>query len=293
MPQHATTYPLATYLYVPILDYCLVELLWSLLIAIKLNLLPAQIASSLLPPIGLTVALLLPGYILTTILFPLHTDLTFLGRGALSIGLSLALLAVALIPLDWSSRGIDQWSILFALGLLTLILLLIGVGERLSAVRQVTTSGEKLRFYHLPVLRWRLHLPVALLAGTICFLVFWIVLAPTQDSLMTEVYLLDEQNSAEIQPQQASYGVPTTTQLVIQNRTRLGQSHHIELWVENPWRGERQKIESFAVAIAPEETVQLPLVWTMPWRGEQQKVEILLYAQDRLTHQLHLWVDVE
>ena len=69
--------------------------------------------------IGLLFVLFLPGYTLLAVLFPRKTNLDGITRLALSLGMSLALVALILLILNYTPWGYQLYSILISLILFT------------------------------------------------------------------------------------------------------------------------------------------------------------------------------
>ncbi|MGC8678841.1 MAG: DUF1616 domain-containing protein [Fervidicoccaceae archaeon] len=102
--------------------------------------------------LGSIFVLFLPGYALIEALYPLETDLSPLERLALSIGLSLALVPLLGLLLNYTPWGIRLNPVAISLSLLTLLMLLLASWRKYSALRILYAGEDKKKnsaFSHL------------------------------------------------------------------------------------------------------------------------------------------------
>src|SRR3972149_6543765 len=111
----------------------------------------ALVAVAVAPPpatpargaLGVPFVLVLPGWVLTAALFPHRTDLDFLERTALSVGLSAAIIPLLGLALNYSPWGIRPHPIVLSVMLFTLLVAAVAAGARVppSAAHPLATPA--------------------------------------------------------------------------------------------------------------------------------------------------------
>jgi len=82
--------------------------------------------------LGLVFVLILPGYVTTAALFPSRERIDWIERGALSLGLSVAIVPLVGLMLNYSSAGIKLSSIAFSMGAYIALLSVIAYYRRMQ-----------------------------------------------------------------------------------------------------------------------------------------------------------------
>lgn len=238
-------------------------------------------------PLGLAAVLFVPGYALTAALFPARQDLDGVGRAALSVGLSVALvppLALVLDRLPWGLRPLPS---AIALALTTCSFCVVAGVRRLLCAEPYTlplppaVAPRRLARSHLVTL------------GAVLLVTIWgaavytaILTTPTR---ITEFYALGAGGLAEDYPREAVAGEALSVALGINNREGAASSYRIEV----------RAGAAMLAAVGPLQlddgaTWSQPVAFTLPAAGDDQAVDILLFrnAQPEPYRQLRLWMDV-
>lgn len=275
------------------------DLLLSMAFALALPLLlllPPWLTLLRVPP-GLAGALFVPGYVLTSALFPRRDDLDLPARLGLSLGLSLALLPFLALLLDRLPWGIRPWPIA-----ISLMVWIIGVAA-VALLRRQRAGPEAMRLPPpgAPVW-WRTasprrqlaYLGAALGVAAVLGIGFAAVLTPLPPP--TEFYVLGRQGLAEDYPRAAVAGEPVQVTIGIINNERIARTYRLEVWAGDGWTEadrERVLLEP-PLTLGPGERLERTLVWAMPRAGIDQRVDILLLRDGEADahRRLRLWLNV-
>lgn len=246
--------------------------------------------------LGLLLALFFPGYTLIAALFPEKTDLGGIERLALSFGLSIAVVPLTALVLNYTSWGISLQPILFSL--LGFILAMTAVAlYRRQRLRTEERFQVDLRF-RLPreALRWRqsrwdkvLTVLLALgVLGAIGMLVY-LIQTPKVEDEFTEFYILGPWGEAEGYPKVLVLGEEATVTLWIVNHEHEVTDYKLEVTIS----GQRVRLVG-PITLEHEGTWEQPVTFRPIRTGPDQKVEFLLYTGDASEpyQTLHLTIDV-
>lgn len=259
--------------------------------------------------LGALYVLFVPGYCLSTALFPRRDDLAGTERLGLSLGLSIAAVPLLALLLDRIPGGLQMWPIV--VGELSIV----AAGALITMVRrarlpqqgeQGTPPGVKTASVETdtPDQGQRL-LPGRRAYGVLATLLLltllsvgWFLLDPTANGGMSEFYILGQEGLAELYPRTVTVDEPVTMMLGIANREGSVRTYSVEIRAQNPWDAGQAELVARAgpFDLAPGTEVQEPLTWSMPWAGSDQQVEFLLFASEQPSadpyRQLRLFVDV-
>ena len=273
----------------------------ALVSAVMLTTGPLRIA------LGLAFVLFFPGYTLIAALFPKKGSLGGVERLALSFGLSIAVVPLIGLVLNYTPWGIRLYPILVSL--MAFILAMCGVAwhrrRGLTENERFTVSFKiVLNLIQDPSLRGQSKVDrvlslVLLLAivGAIGTLVS-VIATPKVGERFTEFYILGPQGKAEYYPGVLMVGQEGKVILGIVNREQEETSYRVEVEIA----AEKVKLkvgdeerDTVEVELAPEEKWEREVGFVPQKVGKEQKVEFLLYkgviAEPYL--KLYLWVDVE
>ena len=249
---------------------------------------PARVA------LGVPFVLVLPGYVLTAALFPHRTDLDFLERTALSVGLSAAIIPLLGLALNYSPWGIRPHPIVLSVMLFTLLV------AAVAAVRRRLLPREQ-AFRPALAIPWRRLLPASAvtraLAAVAALLVVipavagaYLLILPKGGETYTEFYALGPGGRTEAYPSVLSLGESARLILGVANHEGRDSGYQIVAKIDGAIArsvlalrledGERWERE---VAVAPSRA------------GDGQKVEYLLYREgvSKAYRRLHLWLNVK
>ena len=246
--------------------------------------------------LGLLFALFFPGYTLIAALFPRKTDLDGITRLALSLGISIALVTLILLFLNFTPWGIRLYP--------TLISLLLFVGSMAVIAwfrRHRLHPGERfapalgtnlLEFSHSwasqsqkdKILSGLLVVAVIGVIGTVGF----VVARPTVGEKFTEFYILNLQGKAEDYPSEFILGEEGRVLVGIVNQEREVMSYKVEVAINGEIVNEIDPIR-----LEHGEKWEQQAAFALTRAGPHQKVEFLLYKESELYQTLHLWINVE
>lgn len=244
--------------------------------------------------LGLIFALFSPGYTLVAAIFARRDDLDIVQRLALSFGLSIVVVPLVGVVLNYTPWGIGLYPVLVSL------LVFIIVAAAVAWYRRRRLPPEE-RFeprfrFRLSEFRGRQHLwdrvllalLVVVVIGAVGVLVY-VARPPEVETAFTEFYLLGPEGRAENYPDVLVLGEEATVTLGIINHQQEITDYHIKILIEGQEVG-----EVATITLAHEEGWEQQVSFAPIEVGEEQKVEIQLYKGDASNtfHVLDLWVDV-
>ena len=241
--------------------------------------------------LGLILALFSPGYSLVAAIFPKRDDLDIAQRLALSFGLSIAVVPLVGVVLNYTPWGISLYPVLMAL----LVFIIAASGVAYYRRRRLPPE-ERFEPWFRPRLWWGqnrwdrvlLVLLVVVIIGAIGGLVY-VARPPAVGETFTEFYLLGPEGRAANYPDVLSLGEETTVTLGIINHEQVLTDYHVRIVIGG------QEVEEVAtITLADEEKWEQKVSFAPVGVGEEQEVEFQLYKGDENIpyHVLTLWVDV-
>lgn len=244
--------------------------------------------------LGLVLALFSPGYSLIAAVFPKRYDLDIVRRLALSFGLSIVVVPLIGVILNFTPWGISLYPVLISL--LVFIIAAAGVAyyrrHRLPAEERFEPRfGFRLAGFWGRQHLWDrvlLVLLVVVIIGAIGGLVY-IARPPAVAVTFTEFYLLGPEGRVANYPDVISLGEEATVTLGIINHERETTNYHIKIVI-----GEQEVGEVGTITLADEGEWEQRVSFAPVEVGEAQKVEFQLYRSfdSKTYHTLDLWVDV-
>jgi uncharacterized membrane protein len=244
--------------------------------------------------LGLVLVLFSPGYSLVAAIFPKRYDLDIIRRLALGFGLSIAVVVLVGIILNFTPWGISLYPVLIALLVFILVASAIAyyrrrrlaTEERFEPRFRLSLSGFRGR-EHL----WNkvlLVLLVVVIIGAIGTLVYLARLPDTGEAF-TEFYMLGPEGRVADYPDVIVLGEEATVTLGVINHERMETDYRISIVISGQEVGKAESI-----ILANEEGWEQPVSFAPAEVGEEQKVEFQLYrgSESKAYHTLDLWVDV-
>jgi len=245
---------------------------------------------------GLCLVLFFPGYTLLSALFPRKGSLGGVERIALSFGLSIAIVPLVGLILNYTPWGIRLYAILIA------ITIFIFAAAAIAWQRQRRLPSQE-RFhvvFNLKLPQWAgmsnldkglsIGLVVAIVAALGCL--GYVIANPKQGEKFTEFYILGPEGKAENYPQQVMVGEEARVILGIVNHEHQPLSYRVEIKIN----GVKNK-ELRTGILAHEEKWEQVVGFTPEEVGVNQKVEFWLYKDEELQpcfeEPLHLYIDVK
>jgi len=270
------------------------ELILLNILAILLILIIVFFPSSILRVIlGLPFILFFPGYTLIGALFPRKTGLDSIERVAWSFGLSIVIVPLIGLILNYTPWGIRLYPMLISVAIFIVTT---------SAVawwrRHKLANGERFTISFNLSPPWRgqntvdkvlsivLILAVLAAIGTISYA----LVRPKVGENLTEFYILEMESKASTYPRQLMVGQEGKVILGIANSEHEVVSYRVEVMIDGIVNNDIEGID-----LEPGEVWKQEVSFIPEKTGENQKVEFLLYKEKEVEpclDPLHLWIDV-
>lgn len=243
--------------------------------------------------LGLPFVLFFPGYTLIAALFPARGDIDDIERVALSFGLSIAVVPLLGLILNYTPWGIRLYPVLLTLLVYTILLSVITVYRRnkLSFEKRfvVTLNLETIKWGSLSRLDKILSV---VLVGTIIFAVgslYYVATTPKVGEKFTEFYILGSGGKAEGYPRDMKAGEEKEVILGTVNHEYRPVTYTAEVRMNGYLKKRLGPFE-----LNHEEKMEEPLSFSANGSHENMKVEFLLFKKGESDpyRSLHLWVDV-
>lgn len=242
--------------------------------------------------LGLIFALFSPGYSLVAAVFPKGDDLDIARRLALSFGLSIVVVPLVGVVLNFTPWGIGLYTVLISL------LVFIIAASAVACYRRRRLPAEE-RFeprFRLAGLwggqhlldRALLVLLVVVIIGAIGVLVY-VARPPAVGETFTEFYLLGPEGKTEGYPDVITLGEEAIVTLGVINHQQEATDYHIGIVI-----GGQEVGGVGTITLADGEEWEQKVSFTPVEVGEAQKVEFQLYrsSDSNAYHTLDFWVDV-
>lgn len=238
-------------------------------------------------PAGLFIVLFAPGYALMSAVFPRRDDIDGVIRGALSLGLSIALIPALALLLNWLPGGIDAVSITISIAVWI-------VAFSCAALRRralVSEPGEAVAFDRIgprsrlrprrDASRWVI-IGASALAVAITIPALYATFGSASSGEPTTFYLLGEEGQLEYYPREATINDPVSTTVGIGNGATRQGSFRIEVWIAADINRPAPLLiySEGPINIAPGKGQEWPITWRMPQAGDDQRIDFLLYVDD-------------
>lgn len=268
-------------------------------------LIPALNESFIRTALSLPLVIFLPGYALISMLFPNKTGLEDMERIALSIGLSVAVVPLIGLGLNFTSWGIKEIPLLTSLSVFTLLL------SGLAYVRRGRLPEDRkfeisFRASALDLMNGALEKPESKTEGilkiflVISFLVLIVVgtfgyvnLMPHKNEQFTEFYILGPQRVADNYTTDYVNGGSGTYIIGITNNEYRTMNYTLEVRLENQSLPLPANLQT--IRLAHNTTLEEPLVITPSIEGKNLKLEFLLFNETEKEtpyRDLRLWINV-
>ena len=217
---------------------------WDLLTIIGLSLLLdfliAFFPDSLLrKALGLAFVLFFPGYAFITALFPERKELDNLERLALSFGLSIAIVPLIGLALNYTPWGIRLTPILVSLTVFNVLFALAAIYRRENAIEPwipwITLEDIKRELEWENASRLDKALTVVLIAAIIASVATlgYVVTHPKQGERFTEFYILGPSGKAADYPTELFAGENGTVIIGIVNHEGRNVTYYVQIWLVN------------------------------------------------------------
>ena len=261
-------------------------------------LLPPLNTSPVRTILGIPMVLFVPGYALIAALFPRKNDLDGIERLALSFGLSIAVVPLIGLGLNFTPFGIRLVPIIVSLSVFTLAMLLIAYLRRsklseeerfevpfsnmYSSLKSDIFSSKQGIDRILTII-----LILSILASIITLI--YVIVTPKQGEKYTEFYILGDNGKAQGYPTLMEAGKTSSVIVGITNQEYVLTNYTLNISLEN------DTLNTMQVQLMHNSTWEEKVLFTPEKTGDNLKLEFLLYKENNFTapyRDLHLWVNV-
>ena len=274
----------------------LIMLIWTVLTLIFV--ITPYLSESLIRTIlGIPMVLFIPGYVLIAALFPKKDDLEGIERLALSFGLSIAVVPLIGLVLNFTI-GIRLIPVLITLCLYTVALLVIAAYRREKLPGNERFSVPFNRVYEL--MEAEFNAPGSktdrILTGVLIFsiflaigMIFFVITTPKIGEKFTEFYILGPEGKAENYPSLLRYNSPATILIGVVNHEYIPVNYTVRIALD------KEPLTDIRFFLDHNATWENNITFVPDKNGTDMKLEFWLFKEDNFTapyRDLHLWVNV-
>ena len=269
-------------------------------------------------PLGLLMVLFVPGYTLIAALFPKKADLEGIERTALSFGLSIAVVPLIGLGLNYTPWGIRLTPVVVSLAIFTIGMAVaahwrrmnLPLEERFSINFRETIGTWKREVLADEKSRLDKALTVILIITIIMSIaaLVYVIVTPKQGEKFTEFYILGPGGKAYDYPTEVLAGNRSLVIVGVGNHEYQTVNYTMKIILNNtPWdNATAEKIAEYDyggiypvmstnLTVEHNKTREMPIEYVLNHTGDLQKLEFLLYREGNFTssyRDLHLWVNV-
>ncbi len=275
----------------------LIMLIWTILTLIFV-LTPVLNDTFIRTFLGIPMVLFIPGYVLIAALFPKKDDLETIERFALSFGLSIAVVPLLGLLLNFTF-GIRLVPILLTICLYTLVLVLAAAYRRNKLPQEERFIVPFHRLIEIlnneistnrstadRILTTILIFSIVLSVG----MVYFVITTPKIGERFTEFYILGPSGKAENYSTNLKYNSPAEILVGVVNHEYTSINYTIKVVLD------KDVLSDTWFRLNNNETWEKNITFVPNKEGEGIKLEFWLFKEDNFTapyRDLHLWVDVK
>ncbi|AKB56410.1 MULTISPECIES: DUF1616 domain-containing protein [Methanosarcina] len=253
--------------------------------------------------LGLPLVLFLPGYALIAALFPARSDLDGIERVALSFGLSIAVVPLIGLGLNYTPWGIRTLPILISLSAFTFIMCGLAYLRRASLPESEAfnisfkAAALSLKSEIMETSESRLDraltgfLIISILLSIVTLA--YVVVSPKEGEHFTEFYLLGPEGKADNYTTNYTLGQSGTVIVGVVNHEYRPVNYTMEVTLDNKSLFLPENVKH--INLAHNETWEEPVTIMPPVEGKNLKLQFLLFNDTEKSvpyRDLHLWVNV-
>lgn len=244
---------------------------------------------------GLLFVIFFPGYALLSALFPKRNNLDGIERLALSLGVSIAVVPLIGLILNYTPFGIRLYPVLISVTLFIIVTSAIGYyrgwklpeAERLHFVFNIGLSG----WPGMTKMNKALFTSLILVILATVVSLGYVIAMPKQKENFTEFYILGVEGKAESYPGEVVVGQPVYVRLAVVNHEHQPANYRAEIKMND------EIINRVTVGTLLHDQKWEKVINFIPRvPGERQKVDFYLYKDDEIgpyfEEPLHLYIDV-
>jgi uncharacterized membrane protein len=253
--------------------------------------------------LGLPFVLFLPGYALIAALFPAKSDLDGIERMALSFGLSIAVVPLIGLGLNYTPWGIRLLPTLISLSVLTFSMCGVAYLRR--------SKLSKIEGFEIPFRETALSIKAEILKmseskldkALMVFLIFsiflsvatliYIVVAPKEGEHFTEFYILGPEGKADNYPTKYILGEKGAVIVGIVNHEYRPVNYTLEIRLEDKSVLFPQNLQH--ITLGHNETWEEKVTFTPSLEGKNMRLDFILFNESEMNlpyRDLHLWINV-
>ena len=263
----------------------------AILLIITITFFPSNVVRTV---IGLPLVLFFPGYTLVAALFPRKNTLDGIETVALSFGLSIAVVSLIGLILNYTPWGIRLYTILISVTILIVVTSIVAWyrRRRLAEAERLTVS------FHLSRALWGGQSSVDKILSAILIVAIlgaigtlgYAIATPKVGERFTEFYVLGLEGKAVDYPRELKVGEEGRVIVGIGNREKVEAIYRIEVRIDGV-----KNSEVGPVVLGYGQTWEKIVNFTPDRAGEAQKVEFFLYKNRESEPYLktNLWVNVK
>jgi len=271
-------------------DLLLIITLTALLAAVIL-LLPDSVLRAAL---GLPFLLFFPGYTVIAAIFPKKDDLAGIERVALSLGLSIAVVPLLGLALNYTPWGIRLYPVLITVTLFILAMCIITWARRrrLPAEKRFTIYIEFNRADQKgsSKLDTALTLILALAILAAVGALIYVISTPKEGEKFTEFYILGLGGKAVDYPRELVLGENASVIMGLVNHESSEMTYRVDTIIDDV-----KDKEIAPILLADKQKWEQAVTFSPAKTGDNQKVEFWLYkgGEANPSQELYLWIDVK
>lgn len=274
----------------------LIVLIWTVLTFIFV-IIPTLENSIIRTILGIPMVIFIPGYGLIAALFPKKDDLDTIERIALSFGLSIAIVPLLGLALNFTF-GIRIIPIVITLCTFIVIMVTVTIYRRKALSEDVVFSLRLNKIYetidneiNFPknkidrVLNIILAFTIILAIG----MIYYVIVTPKIGEKFTEFYILGPSGKAENYPTELKLGSSATLLTGVVNHEYSPVNYTIQIFLDN------DMLFSKKLVLNHNETWEKNITFVPNKEGKDKKLELLLFKENNFTspyRKLHLWGNV-
>ncbi|MGA9187514.1 MAG: DUF1616 domain-containing protein [Methanosarcina sp.] len=268
-----------------------------------LVLVPVLNGSFLRTGLGIVLVLFLPGYALTGAIFPAKKDIEGIERVAISFGLSIAIVPIMGLGLNYTTWGIREIPLLMVLSVFTLLTCAVAYYRR-RLLPEVEVFGVSFKAFFLSMNAEILEKPESKIDKILALLLVlstmisigslaYIIENPKEGEHFTEYYILGANRTTENYTTEFVQGEKGTVSVGIVNHEYRPVDYTMEVRLENnslPLPENQRRI-----SLEHNMSWEKPITFKPPFEGKNMKLEFLLFNETEKTvpyRNLHLWINV-
>ncbi|NJD51855.1 MAG: DUF1616 domain-containing protein [Candidatus Methanoperedens sp.] len=275
----------------------LIILIWTQLTIVSV-LVPTFLDTNLRALLGIPMVLFFPGYLLTAALFPKKHDLEGVKRVALSLGLSIAVIPLMGLILNFTF-GISLIPILFSLSLYSISMAIIAAYKRGKLPLEEQFSVPFHRVHEIIYNEINTHKSqkdvnlIIILAFSVVFaagMIYFVITTPKIGERFTEFYILEPSGKAQNYTTDLKINSPSTILVGVSNHEYIPINYTLQVALE------KEVLTNTSFMLAHNETREENVTFVPDKTGSNLKLEFWLFREDNFTspyRELHLWVNAK